>query len=84
MMLSPFPTHSAGEERRDLAHAAVAPAAIAPVVVHPFVALERHARTELARLATLLSPAPVSRSEDDVVRLALGWDLGLAGDELPD
>lgn len=55
-------------------------APVATVREHPLTALERHARAELRALVT---SAPAPTSHDATVAAVLGWDLGLAGDELP-
>ncbi|HBK44840.1 MAG TPA: hypothetical protein DDZ67_00085 [Xanthomonadaceae bacterium] len=47
--------------------------------VHPFHALERHAHAELKAMSA--SPAPAGPEHE--LLAALGWDLGLSGDELP-
>lgn len=46
-----------------------------------FACLEREAEQELRSMTQSATPAPVPR---DTLSMALAWDLGLGGDELPD
>lgn len=79
MSLAPPAPDGSIEQSRDAAHPDPRPARPPGTLPHPLAVLERAARSELARLQAQQAHEP----QADEVLMALAWDLGLAGEELP-